>query len=104
MSDEHAEVREHFAPEPGRGHHAERLLAERDNAVSHGNADRIAAIDAELAAVGWQAPASREAAAEQRRAAAREQRDKAKNPAKRPPAGRNAGPAKATTSGKDGKQ
>src|SRR5258708_37751550 len=111
MGDEHTGVREHFAAEPGQGHHAERLLAERENAVNQANTGRVEAIDEQLAALGWQAQASRDEAAAKRRATAKEQREREqakpdgerKDPAKQPPAGRNAGPARSTAAGKAGK-
>lgn len=89
---ERDEIRDAHAGAPGIGHHIERLLGERANAVTHGDEDRVAAADRQLEGFGH---ISRERAAADRKAAA-EQRDTAAGsggeavPKRTPPAGRRA--------------
>ena len=89
---ERQRIREQYASAPGVGHHVERAMAERDNALAygqHGTAERAAA---ELEALGYDPPDKRARAAAARKDAAGD-KDAGKDsepagPRRQPPAGR----------------
>lgn len=90
--DEQQRIREKYAAEPGTGHHVERVMGERENALAYGQDGTVERTEAELEALGYK-PGQRGGAAEARKAAAEKDTgpgkgDEKAGPRSQPPAER----------------